>query len=685
MSSYRHMHPLSHMSRGQRLVMLALNQQTKEKMSRASASPVKHKMLSCCHTDSTTKSGVHQRARSETSAIKRKRTSDDRSPVPTDSQAVADADDPQVTDSVVTSEQLLADLDPPASNNSTTKSGVHRRAKSGTSATEQKRMKYEQMREKHGVLPPCNCKRNCISKFSDEQRHKINAEFWQLNWNERKLFVINSVRHNRVGRRTSASQSQRSVTMHYFLHNGVESVVVCKVFYLTTLGYPRSNDFFVYHALKSVVSGDTCITPKPDGRGKAPAVNKIDRAMIMNHIESYHPCVSHYRRQHAPNRRYLPSDISMHAMHADFKSRHGNICSYDLYRKVLKEMNISFTRLGHEECEQCEAFKMHNRDHNQENLCDLCDLCQRWKTHIEKAKRSRSEYDKDRDSQDVSEPVFSADLQKVIMLPRMESFKSVLFTRRIIVLNESFVPLGSKTAGSNFPMAVLWHEGIAGRKKEEIISAFHSFLLHKRDQKVITLWVDNCSGQNKNWALFCFLVYIVNSSETLTDVIRLKFFEPGHTFMSADSFHHQVEKSLREKDKVYDFDDYVSCVLSSNSGKVFTKSMQVQDFCDWTDFSSTYKLNRTTPRPYLSDMVYIEVNRGQNGLVYRTDFDGLDIPLNFVNARATKSGVPRPVQRTKARGIPADKKSDILAKLGHLMPKNRLSFWQNIETVIFQT
>jgi len=79
--------------------------------------------------------------------------------------------------------------------------------------------------------------------------------------------------------------------------------------------------------------------------------------------------------------------------------------------------------------------------------------------------------------------------------------------------------------------------------------------------------------------------------------------------MSADSFHHQVEKSLREKDKVYDFDDYVSCVLSSNSSKVFTKSMQVQDFCDWTDSSSTYKLNHTTPRPHLSDMVYIEVNR----------------------------------------------------------------------------
>ena len=131
---------------------------------------------------------------------------------------------------------------------------------------------------------------------------------------------------------------------------------------------------------------------------------------------------------------------------------------------------------------------------------------------------------------------------------------------------------------------------------------------------------------------------------------------------------------------MYDFDDYVLCVQSSNSSKVFTESIQVHDFCDWADFSSINKLNRTTPRPYLSNMVYVEVNRGKSSLMYRTDSDGPDVPLNFLNARAAKSGVQRPIQRTKARGIPADKKSDILAKLGHLMPKNRLSFWQNIET-----
>lgn len=31
-------------------------------------------------------------------------------------------------------------------------------------------------------------------------------------------------------------------------------------------------------------------------------------------------------------------------------------------------MNISFTRLGHEECEKCESFCLHNSAHTKENL-----------------------------------------------------------------------------------------------------------------------------------------------------------------------------------------------------------------------------------------------------------------------------------------------------------------------------
>ena len=51
-------------------------------------------------------------------------------------------------------------------------------------------------------------------------------------------------------------------------------------------------------------------------------------------------------------------------------------------------------------------------------------------------------------------------------------------------------------------------------------------------------WLDNCSGQTKNWYLHTTLVHEVNSENNSTKTITLKYFEHGHTFMSADSFHH---------------------------------------------------------------------------------------------------------------------------------------------------
>lgn len=44
--------------------------------------------------------------------------------------------------------------------------------------------------------------------------------------------------------------------------------------------------------------------------------------------------------------------------------------------------------------------------------------------------------------------------------------------------------------------------------------------------------------------------------------------------MSADSFHHQVELSMknREKSSVYDFADFVEVVQMANSGRPFLKS-----------------------------------------------------------------------------------------------------------------
>ncbi|KAL1488671.1 hypothetical protein ABEB36_014471 [Hypothenemus hampei] len=114
--------------------------------------------------------------------------------------------------------------------------------------------------------------------------------------------------------------------------------------------------------------------------------------------------------------------------------------------------------------------------------------------------------------------------------------------------------------------------------------------------------------------------------------------------MSADSFHHQVEMQLKRKRKVYDFNDFI--VQNANK-KGYVKEMKIEDFKNWVDLSSQYKLNKIVPRPLLQNMVHMIFERGQ-----RT--------------------------KLQARGVTKARKKNLLAKLVSILPKNRLAFWENL-------
>ena len=50
---------------------------------------------------------------------------------------------------------------------------------------------------------------------------------------------------------------------------------------------------------------------------------------------------------------------------------------------------------------------------------------------------------------------------------------------------------------------------------------------------------------------------LINNNENYKlEVITIKYFEPGHTYMSADSFHHAVEQEIRRKRNLLDFKDF---------------------------------------------------------------------------------------------------------------------------------
>ena len=148
------------------------------------------------------------------------------------------------------------------------------------------------------------------------------------------------------------------------------------------------------------------------------------------------------------------------------------------------------------------------------------------------------------------------------MLPRLSGLKVVVFCKRIVVFNETFAPVGRSKNGKGKTTGVLLHDGIRGRSAEDVASTFVSFIRKNQDAKGFIFWLDNCSAQNKNSYLYTALLNEVNSEGGYALLVTLKYLEPGHTFMSADNFHHQVEQRMCQKKNVEDFQDFLDVVRS---------------------------------------------------------------------------------------------------------------------------
>jgi hypothetical protein len=370
-------------------------------------------------------------------------------------------------------------------------------------------------------------------------------------------------------------------------------------------------------------------------------------------------------------------------MHKDYSEKNPNaVVSYELYRKHLKTMNISFTRLGNEECEVCESYHLHKKQTAHDVTVQLeaeCSICVQYSQHHEKYTKARQLYSGHKDlPQNEKQIYFTADLEKVIMLPRMETFKSVIFCQRLIAFNQTFAPVG-KITNSIKPVTVIWHDGIAGRKQDDIMSAFYAFLIRNRDVDNVNIWLDNCSAQNKNWLLFSLLVHMVNSDLISTNNITLYFFEPGHTFMSSDQVHHQVELAMKKKGKLYDFQDFVDAVSSINNSKVIVQSLSPDNFINIPNLVSDRRIQKTSPRAYLKNMVQVTFKRNDFDLYYKNNFDDEFTALRFMNDKYLKC--PRILTitfRSSPKGIDSSRKSAIIDKLGAIIPPHKLTFWKNL-------
>ena len=130
-------------------------------------------------------------------------------------------------------------------------------------------------KDKHPLLPSnCSCKLDCKQLFTDEKREDIHNQYWSLDYNMRKLWLVKNIEQFSA-KRHRKSHSLKSRTNSRFYKLMGENV--CKSFFLSILGLKH----------------DTCITTAlkansfEDKRGKHANPKKFSEelvAAITSHI-----------------------------------------------------------------------------------------------------------------------------------------------------------------------------------------------------------------------------------------------------------------------------------------------------------------------------------------------------------------------------------------------------------------
>ena len=129
---------------------------------------------------------------------------------------------------------------------------------------------------------------------------------------------------------------------------------------------------------------DCVVSPSVDVRGHHAPMKKFDKNLIKEHINSYHSQVSRYNREHAPNRRYLESHLSITDKWSDFTNKYKKI-SYELYRQVFESEKITLGELSQDECEFCLVYNLHVKESGDHD--EACEKYIMGKDHLERARK----------------------------------------------------------------------------------------------------------------------------------------------------------------------------------------------------------------------------------------------------------------------------------------------------------
>ena len=143
---------------------------------------------------------------------------------------------------------------------------------------------------------------------------------------------------------------------------------------------------------------------------------------------------------------------------------------------------------------------------------------------------------------------------------------------------------GIYSASVSITTAFMWHELLARRGSNDVISCLSRFIFHSKagrtGAKWSIWWADNCPGQNKNNCIMWFFQDLIRRN--VYSRIDYKFLIPGHTYGATDQVFGAIERYAVRIEAVYVPNHWYDHVRNACTGACAIEVVEMEQhfFCD---------------------------------------------------------------------------------------------------------
>ena len=437
----------------------------------------------------------------------------------------------------------------------------------------------------------CSCRRKCSEHIPPPIQKDIHDSFYKLgSWDSQTVWLCGAVTiksPKRPRKRMQNKPASRKTRSRQFILNNKP---VCKNFLLRLL---QISNHRLDYALRVKQSDGTHI-PSPDRRGRKVPGNKVKEEKIewiREHIKSFPTYRSHYGER-SSSRQYLAPNLNVSKMYALFvdkcRGENKEILKQSLYEKVFRtEFNIHFYIPKKDTCKICD--ELHITLSAETDIERCLEIRQTLDTHTKLAAKGRellNSYKQDSLKDGSTDVLITFDLERTLPLPHLNTGE-VYYLRQLNMLN-----FGIHTYQHDGEKVVMnmWHETTGARGSQEVTSCLYHYMKHQLPQQTsnLNLFSDCCGGQNRNWNMMFFAMYMVNNLPHVNEIC-VHYLVTGHTYLPNDGDFSFISRAQHKQSHIFTPNEWMELVQNCRKQSPYIVHNMVGKFVSFDRLNQIFK------------------------------------------------------------------------------------------------